>query len=100
VLIERDTNDIHVSKWLCSYLCLAIQVQDAKEGDGVKQVVLQSGAKVGLCLEKPEDLKINILTSGVMSEKVTEKFLTVRVSNSIQIFGDDSNKPKFDSGGN
>lgn len=49
----------------------------------MKQVVLQSGARVGLCLEKPEDLTINILTSGTMSEKskVTEKFLTVRVSN-------------------
>jgi hypothetical protein len=60
-----------------------VQVQDAKEGEGVKQVVLQSGAKVGLCLEKPEDLKINILTSGITSEKnkVTEKFLTVLVSN-------------------
>lgn len=60
-----------------------MQVQDAKEGDGVKQVVLQSGAKVGLCLEKPEELMINILTSGTTSEKnrVTEKFLTVRVSN-------------------
>jgi hypothetical protein len=60
-----------------------VQIQDAKEGNGVKQVVLQSGAKVGLCLEKPEDLKINILTSGITAEKnkVTEKFLTVRVSN-------------------
>jgi hypothetical protein len=60
-----------------------VQVQDAKEGDGVKQVVLQSGAKVGLCLEKPEDLTINIMASGTTSEKnkVTEKFLTIRVSN-------------------
>ncbi|PNF20936.1 hypothetical protein B7P43_G10558, partial [Cryptotermes secundus] len=58
------------------------QVQDAKEGEGVNQVVLQSGARVGLCLEKPEDLTVNILTSGTTSEKnkVTEKFLTVRVS--------------------
>lgn len=59
-----------------------MQVQDAKEGDGVKQVVLQSGANVGLCLLKPEDLKINILASATTSEKntVTEKFLTVWVS--------------------
>ncbi|XP_021940255.1 vacuolar protein sorting-associated protein 13 isoform X3 [Zootermopsis nevadensis] len=58
------------------------QVQDAKEGDEVKQVVLQSGAGVGLCLVEPEDLKINILPSGTTSENnmVTEKFLAVRVN--------------------
>jgi hypothetical protein len=66
----------------CQWLCFGVQVQDAKEGDGVKQVVLQSGANVGLCLLKPEDLKINILASATTSEKntVTEKFLTVWVS--------------------
>jgi hypothetical protein len=64
-------------------LTLNLQVQDAKEPDEVKQVVLQSGAKVGLCLVKPEDLKLNILASGTTSakNKVTEKFLTIRVSN-------------------
>jgi hypothetical protein len=65
----------------CWWLCLDLQVQNAREGDGVKQVVLQSGANVGLCLVKAEDLKINILASGTTSENtVTEKFLTVRVS--------------------
>lgn len=66
----------------CWRLCLGLQVQDAKEGDEVKQVVLQSGAGVGLCLVEPEDLKINILPSGTTSENnmVTEKFLAVRVS--------------------
>jgi hypothetical protein len=64
------------------WLCFGLQIQDVKEGDGVKQVVLQSGASVGLCLVKPEDLKINILSSGITSENnmVIEKFLTVRVS--------------------
>ncbi|KAJ4449971.1 hypothetical protein ANN_01378 [Periplaneta americana] len=55
------------------------QVQDSNDGDRVKQVVLQSGAKVGLCLEEPEELKITIL-AGTPTEKnkVTEKFLTIR----------------------
>ena len=49
----------------------------------MQQVVLQSGAKVGLCLVKPEDLKLSVLASGTMSakNKVTEKFLAIRVSN-------------------
>ncbi|XP_069674534.1 intermembrane lipid transfer protein Vps13 isoform X2 [Periplaneta americana] len=56
------------------------QVQDSNDGDRVKQVVLQSGAKVGLCLEEPEELKITIL-AGTPTEKnkVTEKFLTIRI---------------------
>lgn len=53
----------------------------------MKQVVLQSGAKVGLCLLKPEDLKLNVLASGTVSakNKVTEKFLTIRVSNCYSV---------------
>lgn len=60
-----------------------MQVRDAKEANEVKQVVLQSGAKVGLCLVESEDLKHHVLTSGAMSakNKVTENFLTIRVSN-------------------
>jgi hypothetical protein len=62
---------------------LNLQVQDAKEAAEVRQVVLQSGAKVGLCLVKPESLKLNVLAFGTASakNKVTEKFLTIRVSN-------------------
>lgn len=60
----------------------SFKIQVAKEADEVTQVVLQSGAKVGLCLVKPEDLKLHVLDSGTTSakNKVTEKFLTIRVN--------------------
>jgi hypothetical protein len=64
-------------------LCLDLQVQDAKEADEVKQVVLKPGAKVGLCFVKPEDLKLSVVASDTAcaKNKVTEKFLTIWVSN-------------------
>jgi len=78
--VVTNTCPLTASYW---WLCLDVQVQDATEAGEVRQVVLQSGTKVGLCLVKPEDLKLHVLASGTTSvkNKVTEKFLTIRVRN-------------------
>ena len=49
----------------------------------VKQVVLQSGAKVGLFLQHPEDISSITLTSPTSEKgKVSEKLLYIKVSKS------------------
>ena len=55
-------------------------MQDDKNGEMVKEVILQSGAKVGLSLQHPEDIS-SISVSSPTSEKgkVTEKFISIKV---------------------
>ena len=56
-------------------------MQDDKDGEIVKQVVLQSGAKVGLSLQHEEDISsISVALPTSEKGKVTEKFLSIKVS--------------------